>query len=96
MSVFVSTLNQTAFLFGFIIIGFILAGRKILPEGSAAVLSKLENTVFIPALVMGTLHSLPFRLLFSFQKPLPKTSISKKYIHMVCPFQTLVSWAMPL
>lgn len=54
MSVFVSTLNQTAFLFGFIIIGFILAGRKILPEGSAAVLSKLENTVFIPALVMGT------------------------------------------
>ncbi len=54
MSVFVSTINQTAFLFGFIIIGFILAGRKILPEGSAAVLSKLENTVFIPALVMGT------------------------------------------
>jgi len=54
VSVFVSTINQTAFLFGFIIIGFILAGRKILPEGSAAVLSKLENTVFIPALVMGT------------------------------------------
>lgn len=54
MSVFVSTLNQTAFLFGFIIIGFILAWRKILPEGSAAVLSKLENTIFIPALVMGT------------------------------------------
>jgi len=54
VSVFVSTINQTAFLFGFIIIGFILASRKILPEGSAAVLSKLENTVFIPALVMGT------------------------------------------
>ena len=54
MSIFVSTLNQIAFLFGFIIIGYILVKLKILPENSAAVLSKLENTVFIPALVMGT------------------------------------------
>lgn len=54
MSVFLSTLNQIAFLFGFIIIGYILAKKKILPENSAMVLSKLENTVFIPALVMGT------------------------------------------
>lgn len=54
MSVFISTLNQTAFLFGFIIIGYILVKCKILPKESSAVLSKLENTVFIPALVMGT------------------------------------------
>ncbi len=54
MSLFLSTLNQIAFLFGFIIIGYVLAKRKILPESSAEVLSKLENTVFIPALVMGT------------------------------------------
>ena len=54
MSVFLTTLNQIAFLFGFIVIGFILVKIKVLPENSAAVLSKLENTVFIPALVMGT------------------------------------------
>lgn len=54
MGVFLSTLNQIAFLFGFIIIGYILVKCKILPENSAEVLSKLENNVFIPALVFGT------------------------------------------
>ena len=54
MSVFTSTLNQIAFLFGLIIIGYILVKLKVLPENSATVLSKLENTVFIPGLVMGT------------------------------------------
>lgn len=54
MSIFLATLNQTSFLFGFIIIGYILVKLKVLPENSAAVLSKLENNVFIPALVMGT------------------------------------------
>lgn len=54
MSVFATTLNQIAFLFGFIVIGYILVKLKVLPENSAAVLSKLENTIFIPALVMGT------------------------------------------
>lgn len=53
MDLFFSTLNQIAFLFGFIIIGYALAKRKLIPENSATVLSKLENTVFIPALVMG-------------------------------------------
>ena len=54
MSVFATTLNQIAFLFGFIVIGYILVKLKVLPENSATVLSKLENTIFIPALVMGT------------------------------------------
>ena len=54
MSVFTTTLNQISFLFGFIVIGYILVKLKILPENSAMVLSKLENTIFIPALVMGT------------------------------------------
>lgn len=49
-----STLNQIIFLFGFIIIGYILAKIKVLPETSATVLSRLENNVFIPALVAGT------------------------------------------
>lgn len=54
MNIFASTLNQIAFLFGFILIGYIFAKKKILPDNSATVLSKLENTLFIPALVMGT------------------------------------------
>lgn len=54
MTVFLSTLNQMAFLFLLIVIGYILARLKAVPENSAAVLSKLENNVFIPALVLGT------------------------------------------
>ena len=54
MNIFNSTLNQTAFLFGLIVIGYLLVKLKVLPDNAALVLSKLENTVFIPALVMGT------------------------------------------
>ncbi|MBR5538740.1 MAG: AEC family transporter [Clostridia bacterium] len=54
MSVFLSTLNQTGFLFTLIVIGFILAKFKFIPDNSNTVLAKLENTVFVPALVMGT------------------------------------------
>jgi len=54
MTVFLSTLNQTAFLFSFIAIGFFFAKSKQIPENSATVLSKLENLLFIPALVGGT------------------------------------------
>ena len=54
MNVFSTTLNQIFFLFGFIVIGYVLVKLKVLSEDSSAVLSKLENTVFIPALVMGT------------------------------------------
>lgn len=54
MGVFFSTLNQIAFLFTLIAAGYILAKLGVLPEGSAKVLAKLENTIFIPALVLGT------------------------------------------
>ncbi|MDO5477602.1 MAG: AEC family transporter [Clostridia bacterium] len=54
MDGFLSTLNQTAFLFAFIVIGYILGKFKIIPDNSATVLSKLENNLFVPALVMGT------------------------------------------
>ncbi len=54
MNLFLTTLSQIAFLFGFIIIGYILAKCRVLPENSAAVLSKLENYIFIPALVLKT------------------------------------------
>lgn len=52
--VFLSTLSQTAFLFSLIIVGYILAKFKFIPESSAAVISKLENLLFVPALVTGT------------------------------------------
>lgn len=54
MQVFTATLNQTAFLFSFIVLGYILSRWKFVPANSSAVLSKLENYVFIPALVLGT------------------------------------------
>ena len=54
MGVFSTTLNQTLFLVGLIVIGYILVKTKVLSGDSASVLSKLENNVFIPALVMKT------------------------------------------
>ena len=54
MTVFASSLNQTAFLFSLIVIGYILGKWKFIPENSAIVLSKLENIIFVPALTMGT------------------------------------------
>ncbi len=54
MNLFAPILNQMIFLFAFIVIGFVLARGNFVPENSAAVLSKLESFVFVPALVMGT------------------------------------------
>lgn len=57
MTVFTATLNQTAFLFLFIVLGYILSRWKFVPDNAQAVLSKLENCIFIPALVLGTFIS---------------------------------------
>ena len=54
MTVFSATLSQTAFLFSFIVIGYILSRWKFVPDNAQTVLSKLENCVFIPALVLDT------------------------------------------
>lgn len=54
MGIFSATMQQMLFLFTIIVIGFVLAKCNILPKNVAGVLAKLENTVFIPALVMGT------------------------------------------
>ena len=43
-----------AFLFLLILFGFFLAKRELLPKTAAAILSKLENYLFIPALVLKT------------------------------------------
>ena len=57
MDLFLATLNQMAFLFTFIVIGYILSRLKLIPDNAAGILSKLENYVFIPALVLGTFIS---------------------------------------
>lgn len=54
MTLFTSTLNQMLLLFSLIGIGFLLSRAKIVPRGTAAILSKLENFVFLPAMVVGT------------------------------------------
>ena len=55
MELFESTLGRMIYLFAFILAGYILVRFRIVKSDSAGVLSKLENTLFIPALVMGTL-----------------------------------------
>ncbi|MBQ3551489.1 MAG: AEC family transporter [Clostridia bacterium] len=54
MTVFTSTLSQMGFLAVLIVIGYVLTRFELLPDNSTAVLSKLENYVFIPCLVLGT------------------------------------------
>ena len=51
---FIPILNQMILLFAFIVIGFIVSKFNLVPDNAATVLSKLENLVFVPALVMGT------------------------------------------
>ena len=54
MDLFISTLSQMVFLFALIIIGFVVTKLGAVPTSAAGILSKLENNIFIPALVMGT------------------------------------------
>lgn len=54
MAIFLSTLSQMAFLMLLIIIGYVLSRFSIVPANGAGLLSKLENCVFIPALVLCT------------------------------------------
>jgi len=54
MTVFFSTLNQMAFLLLLILAGYLLVRTKIIPGEGAGLLSKMENWLFVPALVMGT------------------------------------------
>ena len=54
MEIFFATCGQTIYLFLLILIGFFLTKWKLLPEGSAKILAKLENNLFIPCLVFST------------------------------------------
>ena len=57
MSVFLSTLNQMGFLLLLIAVGYILVKFGFMGDEGAKVLSKLENYIFIPALVLSTFMS---------------------------------------
>lgn len=57
MSVLSATVGQMQVLFTLILLGYIVAKAKAVPEDSATVLSKLENNLFVPALVLGTFVS---------------------------------------
>ncbi len=54
MELFLSTMSQMAYLFTFILLGFVLAKCKVMSQESAKMLSKLENNLLIPAMVLNT------------------------------------------
>lgn len=54
MEILQTTLGQMGFLFLLIALGFIVVKCKVLDSDAAQVLSKLENTIFVPALVFNT------------------------------------------
>lgn len=54
MTIFTQTLTQTLLLLTFVATGYILAKIKVVGQDSVGVLAKLENWLFMPALVMGT------------------------------------------
>lgn len=53
-TVFSATLSPMLVMFLCMIIGFVLNKKKIVPENTATVLSKLENFVIVPALIINT------------------------------------------
>ncbi len=54
MKVFLATLSPMIVMFIYLSVGFILNKTKIVPENSGTVMSKLENYVFVPALLIST------------------------------------------
>lgn len=54
MEILITTLGQMTVIFLLILIGFFIAKINVLPDNSAVVLSRLENNLFVPALVLGT------------------------------------------
>lgn len=57
MGVLQATIGQMLVLFSLLAMGFIVAKLKAVPDNADTVLSKLENNLFVPALVLGTFAS---------------------------------------
>lgn len=54
MTIFFTTLDRMVFLLALILIGYLLVKIRVVDVDAATVLSRLENWLFLPALVMGT------------------------------------------
>ena len=54
LETFLATLSPMLIMFICILIGFILKKKKLIPESSGTTISKLENFVFVPALIIST------------------------------------------
>lgn len=54
LTVFTATLSPMLVMFLCMVIGFILNKKKLLPDSAATVLSKLENYVLVPSLIIST------------------------------------------
>ncbi|MBQ3017144.1 MAG: AEC family transporter [Clostridia bacterium] len=54
MKLFAPTLSQMGVLGLYMTVGFVIAKLRVIPKESSKVLSKLENSVFLPALVLYT------------------------------------------
>ena len=54
MEKFITTFNQMCFLFLCILIGYFLKKKNLLPEDAATVISKLENYLIMPALLIDS------------------------------------------
>lgn len=79
MEIFTSVLSQIAVLFSFILIGFVLRKKQFIPKESSVVFSKLENMIFMPAVVINT-----------FWTNCTVENISEKWIYIVYSSALLV------
>ncbi len=89
MEIFSTTLGQMAFLFSLIIIGYLMAKFKVVQGDAAGVLAKMENFVFIPALVMVTfIDKFTLKSLSTMWKPF---AVSFAVLGVVIPLALLAS-----
>lgn len=89
MDIFSTTLSQMAFLFALIIIGYLLAKCGVVQNSAAGVLAKMENYVFIPALVMQTfIQKFTLQSLSTMWKPF---AISFAVLGVVIPLALLAA-----
>lgn len=79
MTIFLSTLNQMAVLLALIFIGYILSLYNVIPGNGVSLLSKLENNIFIPALMMST-----FMQNFTIQR------LNTAWQYLLCGFAVVV------
>ena len=79
MAIFTSSLNQMAFLFAVILVGYIIARLNVVNRDAATILSKLENYVFMPALVLS-----------SFMKRMTYKTLKTSWQYLLLGFMVIV------